>query len=143
LVSDWPGPNRDHEGKDDVTSTKPITQRERELLGMASVASQMPVDFANGARWVELTGECKFCAKDIPADLLRGAVTRPLRSVAVVEAVGVCADCRIATTFLYRMYDDMRLTAPREGGWQTWHFVGTAQGFAWRRSMMNIRVTRE
>jgi hypothetical protein len=103
-----------------VAGTKPITQRERDLLGMASIASQMPVEFANGARWEDFTGNCKFCQRDIPGDLLRGAVTRPLPSVAVVEAVGVCPACRIATPFLYRMHDDMRLTGPREDGWRTW-----------------------
>lgn len=104
-----------------ATNTKPLSQRERELLGMASIASQMPVDFGNGARWTEFTGECKLCRKDIPPELLRGAVTRPIPSVAVVEAVGVCPDCRIATPFLYRLHDDMRVTGPREDGWRTWH----------------------
>lgn len=102
------------------SGTKPITQRERELLTKPRIANQMPVEFKNGACWVEFIGECKFCKKDIPADLLVGSVTRPLESVAVVEAIGVCPVCRMATPFLYRMHDDMRLTGPRENGWKTW-----------------------
>lgn len=103
-----------------MKGTKPISPRERELLEMASIASQMPVKFGNGACWLELTGECKFCGKPIPDALLRGMVSMPVPTTAVVEAVGVCPECRIATPFLYRMHDDMRLTGPREGGWQTW-----------------------
>ena len=103
-----------------MDGTKPITSRERELLGMETIASQMPVKFSNGAYWIEFTGECNFCDREIPDELLRGRVTHPLSSVAVVEAVGVCPHCRIATTFLYRMHDDMRITGPREEGWRTW-----------------------
>ena len=103
-----------------MVETKPITARERELLGMASIASQMPVELPNGAGWTAFTGECAFCHRDIPDDLLRGTIIRPLPSVAVVEAVGVCPDCKIATTFLYRLHDDLRITGPRKGGWRTW-----------------------
>jgi hypothetical protein len=103
-----------------MSGTKPLTQRERELLTMPSIASQMPVEFKNGASWVEFVGECKFCNDDIPAALVRGCVSRPLEAVVVVEAIGVCPACRIATPFLYRLHDDMRLTGPREDGWKTW-----------------------
>ncbi len=100
--------------------TKPISEREKALLACPTIASQMPVIFGNGAEWSELTGICSFCKKIIPDDLLRGSVVRQLPSVAVVDAVGVCPDCRMATPFLYRMYDDMRLTGPRGGKWHTW-----------------------
>jgi hypothetical protein len=87
---------------------------------MPNIASQMPVEFDNGACWVAFTGECKFCGNDIPEKLLHGLVSRPITSVAVVEAIGVCPECRMATPFLYRMHDDMRLTGPRADGWKTW-----------------------
>lgn len=101
-------------------ATKPITERERQLLAMPTIASQLPVTFANGVSWTELTGNCNLCKKDIPADLLRGAVSRPFASVAVVEAVGACPSCRVATPFLYRLHDDRRVTGPSRRGWQTW-----------------------
>ncbi len=102
---------------------------------MDSIASQMPVEFSNGACWTELIGECKFCRREISDDLLRGSVTRPLPSVTVVEAVGVCPDCRIATPFLYRMHDDMRITGPRDGGWSTW----MAKPSLWERFKSLVR----
>ncbi len=101
-------------------ATKPISERERQLLAMPSIASQFPVKFANGVCWTELTATCNLCCKEIPADLLRGAVSRPVPSVVVVEAVGACPDCRVATPFLYRMHDDKRVTGPSKHGWQTW-----------------------
>ncbi len=101
-------------------ATKPISERERQLLAMPSIASQFPVIFENGACWTELACACNICHKDIPPDLLRGTISRPVPSVVVVEAVGVCPDCRIATPFLYRMHDDMRITGPGKGQWQTW-----------------------
>ncbi|MCL4748264.1 MAG: hypothetical protein KJZ83_23070, partial [Burkholderiaceae bacterium] len=67
--------------------------------------------------------------QDIPDDLLRGAVTKPLPSVAVIDAVGVCPHCKIATTFLYRLHDDMRITGPRADGWRTWRPAPTV----WQR----------
>lgn len=100
--------------------TKPITPRERELLEMPSIASQMPVAFDSGRKWTEFKGECHFCKQEIPDELLRGSITRPLPSVAVVEAAGVCPQCRIATIYLYRLHEDMRITGPREDGWKTW-----------------------
>ncbi|MBL1153149.1 MAG: hypothetical protein HND43_10525 [Armatimonadetes bacterium] len=109
--------------------TKPITEQERALLRMPSIASQFPVEIAGGVGWSEFTGECRFCKQDIPDDLLRGAVSRPLPSVAVIEAVGVCPHCKIATTFLYRLHDDMRITGPRADGWRTWRPAPTV----WQR----------
>lgn len=118
-----------------MSGTKPITQRERALLTMPSITSQMPIEFKNGAIWTEFTGECKFCKKDVPAELLCGSVTRPIETVAVVEAVGVCPECRIATPFLYRMHDDMRLTGPCEDGWKTWR----AEPTLWERTALFFR----
>lgn len=91
-----------------MDGTKPITPRERELLGMASIASQLPVEFATGACWLAFTADCKLCDRPIPPELLRGVVSRPMPSVATLEAVGVCPACRVATPFLYRMHDDGR-----------------------------------
>jgi hypothetical protein len=87
---------------------------------MATIASQMPVVFNNGATWEEFKGECKICGKELPVEHVVGNVTRPIPSVAIVEAIGACLECRIATPYHYRLHDDMRITGLREEGWRTW-----------------------
>lgn len=64
-----------------------------------------------------LTGECEFCGKTLAGDLLRGTVSRPIETVAVVEAIAICDKCRIFTRFHYRLHNDMRITGLRNDGW--------------------------
>lgn len=95
-------------------------ERRMDLLSRADIASQLPVAFANGMVWREVTGDCNRCGQEIPAACFRGVVARPLASVATVEAVGVCG-CGAITCFHYRLHDDRRITGPdRAGRWRTW-----------------------
>lgn len=87
---------------------------------MPSIQSQMPVVFAEGAEWTHFEGQCASCDKALTGDHLRGSIRRPLPAVAEVEAVGVCDECRLFTRFFYRLHADMRITAPKAGGWQEW-----------------------
>lgn len=98
----------------------PLTIRDKELLEMSSVMSQFPITFASKDQWSEFNGECSCCGKTLPNEFVRGIVSRPIQSVAVIEAVGVCSSCKLVTRFDYRLHDDMRLTGQREDGWQTW-----------------------
>lgn len=100
--------------------TKPISLRERALLDSPSIASQMPVEFPNGARFLEVTANCRPCGRIIPADLFRGIITRHSAHLITLDACGVCPSCRIATPFFYRLHDDMRITGPTDHGWRTW-----------------------
>lgn len=102
------------------TKTKPLSDREMALLRMPSIASQLPVGFENGAEWEHLTGMCNICCEEIPDDLLRGAVTKPRSDLVVVEAMGICRVCMVATPFLYRFHADMRITGICGGKWRTW-----------------------
>lgn len=99
---------------------KPITDRQREMMGMPSISSQMPVEFTKGSHWDEFEGFCSECGKKIRDEWMRGRVSRPIASVAVIEAVGVCAPCSLLTEFHYRLHDDMRITGRRNGRWVTW-----------------------
>jgi len=103
----------------------PLTSRDRELLAMPSIMSQFPVAFSNNAEWEEFDGECSCCGKTLHRDHVRGIVARPVPGVAVIEAVGVCAECKLVTRFDYRLHDDMRLTGQREHGWKTWQATPT------------------
>lgn len=67
----------------------------------------------------KFVGECRIFNKDIPDDYLTGIITRPIESVAAIEAIGTCPDCLIATEYEYRFYDDMRMTGRRGGKWGT------------------------
>lgn len=98
----------------------PLSSRQRELLAMPTIASQFPIKFKNGNKFVELDGECNICHQEIPHALLTGLVSRPIESVAVIEAIGVCPDCIVATQYDYRLHDDMRITGMREDGWKVW-----------------------
>lgn len=103
----------------------PLTPRTCELLTMPSIMSRFPVAFSNNAIWEEFDGECSCCGKTLHRDHVRGIVARPVPSVAVIEAVGVCAECNLVTRFDYRLHDDMRLTGQREDGWKTWQSTPT------------------
>ena len=100
--------------------TTPITARDRELLAMPTIESQLPVVFANGRRWTGMSFHCRGCATTLHNEVVRGSITRPFDGVAVVEAVGVCSGCRLCTRFLYRLHNDMRITGPCDGRWVTW-----------------------
>lgn len=104
-----------------VLKTKWLSSRERELLRMPSISSQMPITFDNGSQLAAFAGECPFCNEDIRADLLLGVITRPMPSVATIEAVGICYQCEVVVPYLYRVYDDLRITGPRKDGWKTWY----------------------
>lgn len=94
--------------------------RDLELLAMPTIASQMPVVFANGAEWHSLKCECRGCGKVLPPEQVCGAVVLQNAHMVSVEASGVCHSCRVLTRYVYRLHDDMRITGPREDGWHTW-----------------------
>ena len=120
---------------------KPLSERHLELIRMPSIASQMPVRFANGAVWSEMTGHCKSCGRLLPAEFFCGAVTRPMESVAVIEAVGACTHCKLLTQFDYRLHDDMTVTGQSDRGWARWDFR-RPRGLLSRPSRL-IRVLRQ
>lgn len=111
---------------------RPMTDRERELLTLPSIASQMPVRFANGARWASFDGQCRGCGHYILSHLLTGRITSVVPSCATLEAAGICRDCRLVTLFLYRLHDDMRLVGQTERGWVTWARKPSSSDRVWR-----------
>lgn len=104
---------------------------------MPPVASQMPVVFANGTCWNEITGSCRGCGQSFAESAFRGVVSRPLPSVAVIEAVGLCPHCRLITRFDYRLHSDMRMTGMRNGRWSEWRTRRTLLG-AIRRGIRKL-----
>lgn len=103
-----------------ATRAKP-NPRDIELLTMRTIASQFPVTFDNGAVWNKLTCACRGCGETLPDDQVRGAIIRRSEHMASIEASGVCYPCNLLTRYVYRLYDDRRITGPRNGQWQTWY----------------------
>lgn len=117
--------------------TQSLNQRDRDLLAMPAISSQMPVTFENGAKWYELMGECKGCGHELPDNLVRGMVTRQTPHMVSVEAAGICHECKLVTRFVYRLHDDMKITGPRDGKWLTWG--GKRPGFLTKfRAMLGV-----
>jgi hypothetical protein len=71
--------------------------------------TQLPIRFANGSSVQSYSGACSCCSKNIEPDDFRGRISFPIPSVAVLESVGVCHDCRIITRFYHRLRDDFTL----------------------------------
>lgn len=98
-----------------------LSEKDRALFDMSSIESQMPVLFKNGSMFEKMDCFCAECDKIIQADRVRGEIQRPFEHVAVIEAVGACAGCRLLTPFQFRLHDDMRMTGFRDGKWVTWY----------------------
>lgn len=88
----------------------PLTVRDRELMNMETIASQFPVQFSNNAVWTEFDGKCSGCGKTLDRNNVRGLLSKPLPTVATIEAAGVCLNCELLTRFDYRIHNDMRIT---------------------------------
>lgn len=112
-------------------------ERDFELLEMETLASNFPLPYRNGACWDSLKCLCKGCDKPLEDDLVRGIVVRHHDHMAAVEAAGVCHDCRLITRFVFRLYDDMSISAPTEKGWQTW---GRKREGFFRRMIRSMRI---
>lgn len=110
-------------------STAP-SERDEEVLAGPCLADQFPVTFANDATWVSLDGCCVGCRTEIPMKDMRGFVTRPMSTVAVVEAIGVCRKCGVGTRFFYRLHDDMSISGLHgKGTWGRWQAQPTLKGY--------------
>jgi hypothetical protein len=101
---------------------RPVTERELDLWRMPTIEAQMPVRFENGRVWEAFKGFCVRCHAEVPMGSLRGMISRPMPSVAVLEAIGYCGHCNVASTFTYRFHDDMTITGQdRSGRWSRWY----------------------
>lgn len=98
----------------------PISARDRELMVMPTIQSQLPIVFQNKTHFDQFQGKCSQCGSPIPNGLVAGQVTRPTEAVAVIEAIGACPKCKIGMRFLLRVHDDLRCSGRSGGKWVTW-----------------------
>jgi hypothetical protein len=104
----------------------PVTDRDLQLLDMPLIADQLPVVLDNGATWSELKVFCRGCNEAIYQGNFVGSVSTYQGRMAVIEAVGICEPCHLLTRYLYRLHDDLHVSAPGKDGWETW-YQGTAE----------------
>ncbi len=100
----------------------PISPRTRELLEMATIESQFPVQFEDGGGFPMFTAYCAWCKRPIANRHLRGLVTRSRKDMYTVEAAGACFTCKIATPVSLRLHQDGSMTgmSPHSGAWTRW-----------------------
>lgn len=108
-----------------------VSDRQLELIGMKTIASQMPIRLAGGKRLINVNGRCGACKHELPDEQVTGIITYPLPTVAVMEAVGVCHKCEVVTSYDYRFHDDLRITGLSNGSWKSW--VSRRRPSFWRR----------
>lgn len=96
------------------------TERDLELLHAGAIAANFPIQFPNGAVLERFTGCCAGCDQEIPSKDFRGVVNLAVPSTVVLEAVGLCNCCDVATRFNYRVYDDLSIATSINGRWHRW-----------------------
>lgn len=92
-----------------------------ELFNAPSIASQLPVVFDTGFKFMEARGCCSACNKEFPEQNFNGKVLRPTSHVAEIFALGYCAECNLLSEVRFRMYDDQRFMMRRNNGWYEGH----------------------
>jgi hypothetical protein len=103
----------------ELTETE-LTETELRLLKLAPLQSNFPIKFNTKSEFAAISCKCAHCGKTLFAEFVRGEVTRPIPSVAVIDAVGVCAECKGITTFFYRLHSNMSVSTVYNGKWLMW-----------------------
>jgi hypothetical protein len=104
-----------------MQQSKPLTPREKELAAMPTIASQLPISFANGSTFDTVEGSCGRCDGTVDKGNLTGSLSHPYPAVFVLEAMAFCPDCNVFSRFDYRLHDDMRMTGKDASGkWAEW-----------------------
>jgi hypothetical protein len=96
-----------------------MEEKYQELMQHPSICGQLPLMFVNGTKVTQFKCKCSACKTTLPDELVRGYVTKPFETVAIVDAVGVCPKCNMATPYLYRLYNDKRVAVLTDKGWET------------------------
>lgn len=100
--------------------TVPITQTQLKTYHMPTICSQLPLRFENGHVFKQFEGTCSGCGRKVEAKDLHGSIVQPIKSVAVIDAVGFCRSCEIFVPFFNRVKDDGTiLTRDSGGNWVT------------------------
>lgn len=74
-----------------------------EMERLPTIQSQLPIKFTSGAEFFELDIICPECGNACSQQSSRGTITNPITDVFVVEAHGICEECRLLVPFFHRI----------------------------------------
>lgn len=96
-----------------MTTSMPVLRNDPEHVSRLEEAwrqarplhESLPVTFEGEGtcKLEEFAGCCSVCGEKIPPNDLRGTVSFPIESVAVINASGICRPCRCITQFMRRI----------------------------------------
>jgi len=102
----------------DRAKVVPITPQQVETFRKPTISSQLPVHYENGYILDVFEGACSVCGGKVAAKDLHGSIVQPIKSITVIEAVGLCRTCKIAVPFFMRIKDDgTTQTRDARGNW--------------------------
>lgn len=89
-----------------ISSRHRLTPAEAERIklqwrGARPIAAAIPIEFGDGSSLTDFNGACSCCGAPIPADHVRGTITRPTPTTAMIEARGACLACQTMVPFCY------------------------------------------
>lgn len=100
-------------------------KRRQELSEMPPISDALPFVFpVTGYSVKGLNAECSVCRCEIQPNLFRGRVQLAFPTVAHMEAIGLCMQCRVLSCFEYRIHDDGAISGLKDGKWQRWENIG-------------------
>jgi len=82
--------------------------------------SQLPIVFQSGVRLLTMEYACAACNTHIPGDAVRGAITRPTPTTALLEGWGRCPSCGTWSPFDFIVRGDHGIKFEwrlSNGGW--------------------------
>lgn len=133
-------PQKKHQDPRLPEETRPMTETEiARCLEIFNTASELrlsfPIRLENGAIVNGVRGVCAECKGEIDPANVRGRVSWPIATVAVVEASGLCRACNRMTQLYMRLRpvgDTYRAETLRLDG-RGWQFAQATPPSWWRR----------
>lgn len=77
--------------------------RKQRFLQEPYINSQLPLTLPEGSVIEEFSGECNGCGEQLPDNMLRGNVTKPISTVINIDAIGFCKTCLTIFPLVVRM----------------------------------------
>jgi hypothetical protein len=102
-----------------------------------TLASQLPVRFANGSDIRQITINCSHCQSEINKELIRGELVVVNAETMQLEAHGTCFACHTFTPISARFSDSGEVLYRENNGWKRTRFTRPPNPFieAYRKAV--------